>query len=108
MNGQPVPESVTAAFGKLPRVMARADALGGQIDRASIDLAEAVMLGNRTGESFAAIVTDTDDRGTRIQLRDSAVVARIIDQGLAPGDLVTVRLTGVDLLRREVHFELTP
>ncbi len=106
-NGKPVPDVVTSAFAKLPNVMARADALGGQIDRASIDLAEAVMLQGQVGEHFTAIVTDMDERGTRIQLRDLAVVTRIAAQGLKPGDEVTVTLAGVDLARRQVQFALT-
>ena len=67
-NGQPVPEAVAAAFDALPKVMARADARGGQIERAVIDLAEAVMLKGREGEVFEAVVTDVDERGVRIQL----------------------------------------
>ena len=58
------------AFARLPEVMARADARGGQIERAVIDLAEAVMLEGRIGETFEAVVTDVDERGARIQLRD--------------------------------------
>ncbi|QNA83543.1 RNB domain-containing ribonuclease [Sphingomonas sp. So64.6b] len=104
-NGQPVPEVVTAAFPRLPKVMARADALSGQIDRAVIDLAETVMLRDRIGETFPAIVTDVDDRGARIQLRDLPVVARVATKGLEPGDAITVRLSAVDLERRTIGFE---
>ncbi len=46
-NGEPVPEIVTDAFQKLPKVMARAEARANQISRAAIDLAEAVMLHER-------------------------------------------------------------
>jgi exoribonuclease R len=104
-NGEPVPDSVAKAFGKLPAVMARADAIGGQIDRAVIDLAEAVMLQDREGESFAAVVTDADERGARIQLRDLPVVTRLALRGAAPGDAVTVRLTAADPDRQRIMFE---
>ncbi|WP_420137673.1 RNB domain-containing ribonuclease [Sphingomonas sp.] len=107
-NGQPVPEVVTQAFPKLPPVMARADALGGQIDRAVIDLAEAVMLQNCVGESFPAIVTDVDDRGARIQLRDEPVVARVATNDVAPGDAIQVRLTAADPAQRTISFERLP
>ncbi|NWO96455.1 RNB domain-containing ribonuclease, partial [Escherichia coli] len=50
MAGQPVPEVVGQAFERLPKVMGRADAVSGQIDRAVVDLAEAVMLMGREGE----------------------------------------------------------
>ncbi|ATY32130.1 RNB domain-containing ribonuclease [Sphingomonas psychrotolerans] len=104
-NGQPVPEIVTAAFDKLPVVMARADAIGGQIDRAVIDLAEAVMLQGREGEVFAAIVTDADDRGARIQLCDLPIVTRLALRGAEPGDAVRVRLVSADPDRQRITFE---
>jgi len=104
-NGQAVPQVVTEAFEKLPRVMARAEALGGQIERAVVDLAEAVMLQARVGERFAAVVTDADERGVRIQLRDLPVVARIADKGLEPGKALDVALTGVDIAARSIAFQ---
>jgi len=106
-NGQPVPAVVTEAFEKLPAVMARADAIGGQIDRAVIDLAEAVMLQGKEGQAFAAVVTDADDRGARIQLRDLPVVARLAMPGAEPGDVITVTLTAADPERQRITFELT-
>lgn len=107
-NGQPVPAVVTEAFEKLPAVMARADAIGGQIDRAVIDLAEAVMLQGKEGQTFAAVVTDADDRGARIQLRDLPVVARLAVPGAEPGNAITVRLTMIDPERQRISFEPAP
>jgi exoribonuclease R len=104
-NGRAAPDAVTAAFETLPKVMGKADALAGQIDRAVIDLAEAVMLANDVGQDFEAIVTDADDRGARIQLSDAPVVARVPTTGVVPGDAVRVRLTGVDVAKRSVTFE---
>ena len=104
-NGQAVPQVVTEAFEKLPRVMARAEALGGQIERAVVDLAEAVMLQARVGERFAAVVTDADERGARIQLRDLPVVARIADKGFEPGKALDVALTDVDIAARSIAFQ---
>lgn len=107
-NGKAVPDAVTAAFERLPAVMARADAIAGRLNRAVIDLAEAAMLADRVGETFAAVVVDTDDHGARIQLRDLAVVARIADRGVAPGETVTVRLVAADRDKRRVAFDLAP
>jgi exoribonuclease R len=95
-NGRPVPAAVTEAFPRLPPVMAKAAAYAGQIDRAVIDLAETVMLRRREGEIFAAVVTDVDERGARMQLRDLPVVARIAAPGAAPGDELRVRLVQSD------------
>lgn len=104
-NGRPVPDVVTSAFAQLPQVMAHADSLGGQIDRAVIDLAEAVMLKDSIGQIVPAVVTDVDERGARIQLRDLPVVARVDAHGVAPGDTVQVRLTAVDPSQRSISFQ---
>jgi exoribonuclease R len=100
-----VPEPVEAAFARLPKVMARADALAGRIDRAVIDMAEAVMLTGREGEMFAAAVTDIGERGAAIQLRDLPVTARVDASGLTPGDSLNVRLALAEPARRSIAFE---
>ncbi|MBN8808943.1 MAG: RNB domain-containing ribonuclease [Sphingomonas sp.] len=104
-NGQAVPGVVTDAFARLPAVMARADALAGRIDRAVIDLAETVLLKGQEGTIFAAIVTDLDEHGARIQLRDQPVVARVDAHGVAPGDPLRVRLDAIDPVQRTLKFE---
>lgn len=103
-NGQTVPPAVSDAFEKLPAVMARADALGSQIQRAAIDLAESVILQGREGETFAAIVTEVDHRGTRIQLCNLPVVARVVDTDIAPGEALPVTLVKADPDLRTVTF----
>lgn len=105
-NGQPVPDAVTAAFDRLPAVMARADALAGRIDRAVIDLAEAVMLSGAQGQAFPALVIDADAHGAKVQLQDRPVVARIAAPGLLPGARVILRLAEVDVDRRATRFTL--
>lgn len=105
VRGQPVPEAVSDAFLRLPKVMGRADALSGQIDRAVIDMAEAVMLDGREGETFAAVVTDVDVRGARMQLADLPVVTRIDAPGVTPGTALQVKLVDADPAKRTLHFE---
>jgi exoribonuclease R len=104
-NGLPVPDVVTQAFAKLPPVMARADALSGQIERAVVDLAEAVMLKGCEGRVYPAIVTDVDERGARMQLRDQPVVARVEAHKVQPGDAISVRLLTTDPERRLIQFQ---
>ena len=104
-NGEPVPKAVGEAFARLPAVMARADMLGGQIERAVIDLAEAVMLRNNVGDTFCAVVTDTDDRGARIQLCELPIGAHVPINGHTPGDEVNLKLVAADPEQRVVRFE---
>lgn len=93
-------------FVRLGKVMDSASAREGAIERATLDLAETVLLSGREGELFPALVTQMDDRGARIQLCDWPVLARVSGDGLASGDAVRVRLTGVDAARRQLLFAL--
>jgi exoribonuclease R len=104
-NGKPVPPAASEAFAKLPAVMAKAAAYGGQIERAVVDLAETVMLSGREGEVFHAFVTDVDERGARMQLCDLPVVARIAAPGAAPGQELRVRLGQADPHHPPARFE---
>lgn len=105
-NGNPVPDAVAAAFDRLPKVMARADALGGNISRAVIDLAEAVILQPRIGDTFAAVVTDVDQRGPRIQLCGLPVVSRLKDATVEAGERINVRLDEADPELRKIAFSV--
>ena len=106
-NGQPVPDEIGAAFQRLPAVMARAEDKAGQIDRAVLDLAEAIMLEGREGSAFEAVVTDIDERGARIQLCDPAVIARVDGAGVTAGERIEVELASVDVAHRQVRFQRT-
>ena len=103
-NAQAVPPEVTAAFERLGPVMGKADARANQIDRAVIDLAEAAMLSGREGESFAAVVTDVDEVGARMQLCDVPVLARVTAHSVSPGEKLTVRLVSADPVKRQISF----
>ncbi len=104
-NGNPVPDDVSEALPKLPEAMDRADSVGNRIERAVVDLAEAVILSGHEGESFDAVVTDDDDQATRIQLRNVAVVAKVHARGMQPGDELRVKLVKVDVAKRAVEFQ---
>lgn len=104
-NGRATPAAAAEAFDKLPKVMARADAQAGQIDRAVIDLAETVMLRGREGESFEAVVTDIDERGARMQLCELPVVSRIAAHKVEVGDRLVVRLERADPQDPPAQFE---
>ena len=103
-NGQPVPQTVTDAFARLPKIMGRADARASQINHAAIDLAEAIMLKGREGETFKAVVTDVVDQRVRVQLSDMPVVANVKASGSRQGDGVTLRLVSADPDQRSVVF----
>jgi exoribonuclease R len=105
-NGRRVPDAVTEAFGRLPDVMNRAEARAGEVDSAVLELAEAVVLEGRVGESFQGTVTDIDQRGARIQLCDPAVMTRVPANGLAIGAAIRLRLDEADPVRRLSRFSI--
>jgi exoribonuclease R len=104
-NGRVVPDDVQAAFAALPKAMRSGDTLANRVDRAAIDLAEAILLQGREGTVFDAVVTDEDDRGARIQICEPAVVARTVARRVDPGDDIKVKLVGVDVEDRSVELE---
>ncbi len=104
-NGQSVSQELDAIFPRLATVMAKAQEKSAEIERATIDLAEAVVLQGRERSQFAAVVTDVDERGARIQLSDPAVIARVDGKGALPGDRILVQLVSVDVTGRQVKFE---
>jgi len=104
-NGNAVPDDVAEALPLLPEPMDRADSTGSRIERAVLDLAEAVILNCHVGESFDAVVVDDDDDGTRIQLLDVAVVAKVRANSVSPGDQLRVKVVAADVEKRTVQFE---
>lgn len=104
-NGEPVPIAVSEAFPRLPEIMARADSMGAQVERAVIDLAETVMLQGQEGHIFDAVVTDIDERGVRMQITDLPIVARVQARGTDPGDRIQVHLVKADPDRRALEFQ---
>jgi exoribonuclease R len=105
-NGQAVPDRITQAFAKLPKVMDAADAKAAQVDSAVIELAEATAMEGRVGEAFDGRVIAVDDRGAKIQLCKDAVVTRIAADGLSPGEQVELTLTEASPERRLSRFAL--
>jgi exoribonuclease R len=100
------PDGAAETFRALPPVMAEAAQTSRRLDRAVLDLAEAVLLEGREGEEFAAVVTGIGQRGADIQLLDQPVMTRIDGDGLKEAETIRVRLDRADPERRLTHFSL--
>ncbi|THC54057.1 RNB domain-containing ribonuclease [Streptomyces sp. A1499] len=108
--GAGVPQWVLAALDALPGEMAEGTRRGNAVERACVDIVEAVMLKDRVGEMFDAVVVDVKDNepavGT-VQVTDPAIVARV-DGGatrLPLGERLRVRLAEADPGGAKVRFE---
>ena len=89
-------------FATLPGVMERADKVAGRVDREAVDLVECVMLRDRIGETFTAIVVEVDKHGAIVQIADPAIRSRAKVSGAAPGDQVRVVLRNVEVGERRI------
>jgi exoribonuclease R len=95
------PEWARERLAELPEAMRAADRRAGGLERAAVDLVEAVVLQHRVGESFDATVIDDG----LVQLRDPAVRAKC-DGDPPVGEDVRVRLVEADPESRNVRFAL--
>jgi exoribonuclease R len=103
--GTPIPEWARSALPALPEEMQRADKLAHEVDRAAIDATEAWLLSDRVGDTFAAVVIDSDPHAATVVLDDPPVRARCSGTGLIAGRRIEARLVEADVARRVVRFE---
>jgi exoribonuclease R len=106
LAGRRPPDWVCDALGLLPGLMATARRRERELDNATVDAAETLVLSSRVGERFPAIViaVDRDGRRRTVQLREPAVVGPLVDSTAPPGAPVPVVLRAADLATRTVTF----
>jgi exoribonuclease R len=89
----------------VPAEMAAGGRAAGAIERACVDLVEALLLARRVGERFPAMVIDRmGHHAVEVQLADPAVRARCDGDGLEPGQEMVVGLVEADPARRLIRF----
>jgi exoribonuclease R len=99
------PQWLLEALPRLPEEMAAGGRAAAAIERACVDLVEALLLERRVGERFDAMAIDRmGDDAVEVQLTDPAVRARCDGAGLEPGAELVVRLVEADPARRVVRF----
>ncbi|MBS2965304.1 RNB domain-containing ribonuclease [Actinocrinis puniceicyclus] len=113
--GDEVPDWVCAALPSLPALMESGDRRAKAVERACVDLAEAVLLRERIGEVFEGVVLDLNDRvdwdrngkpdAGVVMLREPAVIARLDGHDLPQGAELRVRLVTADPASRRVLFD---
>jgi exoribonuclease R len=102
-----IPEWARTGLAGLPHTMATADEHAHRVDHAVVDLAEAVLLQDRVGETFSGVIVELDSaqqmRG-EIQIQDPAVHARIDGAALPLGTRIDAKLSTVEVSSRKVVF----
>lgn len=104
--GTAVPQWARTGLPELPHLMAAADQRAHQVDRAVVNLAEAVLLQDRVGEVFNGVVVEVEADHGEIQLRDPPVRARLDGANLPLGEQVSARLVTADVATRTLAFAL--
>lgn len=102
---QAVPEWVSRALPTLPKILRSADSLSASAERACVDLTESVILADRVGQSFDAVVLSgaQEKRPARIFIPDPAVIASCTGSP-EQGTRLPVVLTTADPTSRTVEF----
>ena len=103
-GGTEVPEWVSAALPLLPDLMRSADQRSRALERATLDVVEAVLLAPYVGRTYDAVVVDNRRDYDVVQLRQPAVRAHTKGGPLALGSRVRVRLTAADPQAGTVEF----
>jgi exoribonuclease R len=114
-EGADVPDWVCEALPALPRLMETGDRRVKAVERACVDLAEAVLLRDRIGEVFEGVVLDLNERvdwdrngkpdAGVVMLREPAVIGRLDGHDLPQGAELRVRLVAADPAARRVLFD---
>ena len=103
--GTDIPAWARDALPEMAELMRGSDSTANKIDRACVDLTEAVLLSNRIGEKFQAVVVKEADgkRDADVFVSDPPIAARCT--GTPPeGQIVTVELAVADVASRSVIF----
>ncbi|PIE27949.1 MAG: ribonuclease II [Micrococcales bacterium] len=109
-TGERVPGWVRTELFELPTIMAESDRTARAVDRACVDMAEAMLLADRMQQTFDAVVVDVpeddeDDEDLSVQLADPAVLAPCSGDGEL-GQQLRVRVAHADPVARRVRLRV--
>lgn len=109
--GRPVPAWALESLAGVPALMRSSSGLASRLGSAALDRVEAALVRDRLGESFPAVVVESQGGSARVQLTDPPITARCPDPTgiLVAGTVAMVRVTRADVASGEVQLEpVTP
>jgi exoribonuclease-2 len=106
LDGRPTPYTLAELDAIAQHCTAQEDNAS-TVERRVLKAAAALLLHDRIGETFDAIVTGAATKGTFVRIGSPLVEGRVVRgfEGLDVGDTLRVRLTGVDVDQRFIDFE---
>ncbi|NUS72667.1 MAG: RNB domain-containing ribonuclease [Corynebacteriales bacterium] len=110
--GSEVPQWVRNALPTLPDAMNRSNQRANAVERAVLDYTEAVVLADRLGENFDAVVLDLDERGNHdpsddladIVVAALAVRAKCEGEAMRAGTMINAQVIIANPATRQVRF----
>ncbi len=97
-------DDLRAALAPLPEIMGDAGRRVHQVERAVVDLAEAIALQGSEGDVFHGVVVDVEQETARVLIRRPPIVASLDADGASLGDEITVRVVRVDAGSRQIEL----
>lgn len=96
------------ALDELPSLMGRSRQRESALERAILDMAEALVLQNSVGEVFDGLVVALDEQRDRavVQIAEPAIVSHVPTAGRSLAESVKLRVEAVDVDERRVDFEV--
>ncbi|MDQ7880389.1 RNB domain-containing ribonuclease [Microbacterium sp. QXD-8] len=106
-NRREVPAWVRESLPTLPKIMARSDGVANRLDAATLDRVEAALLSRHEGQVFEAVVLGRRNDGSRVQLTDPPVTAKVAGLDAVPGSTVRLRLRSASIATGSIVLEPT-
>jgi len=105
LGGVPSPYSVDE-LTELARLCTRREDDANRVERQVRKSAAAMLVADRVGQQFSAVVTGASPKGTYVRTLTPHIEGRVVrgEQGLDVGDRVTVHLASVDVPRGFIDF----
>lgn len=104
-NRHEIPDWARESLGSLPKIMARSEGLANRLDAATLDRVEAALLSGRQGSTFQGVVLTQRSDGTRVQLAEPPVSAKVTGLDAPAGSTVRLRLKTADIASGTVVLE---
>ncbi len=105
---QEPPQWAVEGLEELPSLMGRARQRESSLERAMVDITEAIVLEPSIGQVFDGLVVDLQPKRDKaiVQIADPAIVAHVDVAGRSLAEKVNLRLDEVEVARRRIVFSV--
>ncbi|WP_297101885.1 RNB domain-containing ribonuclease [Tessaracoccus sp.] len=104
LNDLEIPAWVCEGLADLPEEMAATSRAANAYERGILDIAEALVLSGRVGETLDGVVTDVNPKNNlaTVQIQDPAVELRVANGSRSAGERIRIRVDAVEVLAPRV------